>query len=77
MRWESESKKTARQKKLFMEFSPEEELVLDILKEKEEVGIDYIVLKSKFSSTKIASILLNLEFEGIVKCLPGKMFKCL
>jgi len=77
MRWESESKKTARQKKLFTEFSPDEELVMNILKEKEEVGIDYIVLKSKLSSSKIASILLNLEFEGIVKCLPGKMFKCL
>ena len=77
MRWESKSKKTARQKKLFTEFSPEEELVMNILNEEEEIGIDYIVLKSKLSNTKIASILLNLEFEGIVKCLPGKMFKCL
>ncbi|OQX80050.1 MAG: DNA protecting protein DprA [Bacteroidetes bacterium 4484_249] len=77
MRWESESNKTGRQKKLFIELKPEEELVIDILKEKEEVGIDYIVLKSKLSNTKIASILLNLEFEGIVKCMPGKMFKYL
>jgi len=77
MQWESDTDKSPKQQKLFKELSPEEELIVNILKENNEVSIDYIVLKSKLSTSKIASILLNLEFEGIVKSLPGKMYKCL
>ncbi len=77
MQWEPESGKIPKQHKLFKELSQEEELIVNILKENEETSIDYIVLKSKLSMSKIASILLNLEFDGIVKSLPGKMYKCL
>lgn len=77
MLWESITEKTSKQQKLFVELSAEEELIVNILRENEETSIDYIVLESKFSSSKIASILLNLEFEGVIKSLPGKMYKCL
>jgi len=26
-------------------------------------------------STKVVAALLNLEFQGIVKCLPGKVYQ--
>ncbi len=64
-----------KQVKLFRELNQEEQTVMDILKEYGECSIDFIVLNSKLASSKIAAVLLNLEFDGMVKCLPGKMFK--
>ena len=63
------------QTQLFRDLNDEEQLVIDILKENGETSIDFLVLQSKLSNSKIASILLNLEFDGLVKSLPGKMFK--
>lgn len=75
MQWQPESKKPSKQRKLFVELSPEEEKIVEILKGNEENYIDTIVLNSGFTGSKIAAILLNLEFEGVVSCLPGKMYK--
>jgi DNA processing protein len=76
MQWEQKSQKSVFQHKLFEELSPEEELIVKILQENLEVSVDYIVLQSQLSNSKIAAILLNLEFKGMVKSLPGKMYKC-
>jgi DNA processing protein len=75
MGWEERSKISAIQHKLFEELSPEEDTIIKIIKEKGEVSVDYIVLQSQLSNSKIAAILLNLEFKGMVKSLPGKMYK--
>ena len=47
----------------------------DILKDMEQAGIDYLVANSGLTPSKVASALLNLEFEGIVRSLPGKIYK--
>ncbi len=75
MQWEDKGKKLSIQKKLFEELSPEEELILKILQDKGEVSVDFIVMQSQFSNSRIAAILLNLEFKGLVKSLPGKIYK--
>jgi DNA processing protein len=77
MLWEEKSKSSSKQQKLFEELTPEEELIMKILNEKNEISVDYIVLQSQLSNSKIAAILLNLEFKGMVKSLPGKMYKSL
>jgi len=77
MQWEDQKSNLAKQIKLFRELLPEEQLVLEILKENEEASIDFLVLKSRLSNSKIAAVLLTLEFDGLVKCLPGKMFKAI
>lgn len=76
MNWD-DVKKPGKQAKLFRALNPEEEQVMEILKNGEAVGIDYIVMQSKLSNSKIAAILLSLEFDGMVSSLPGKMFKAL
>jgi len=53
---------------------PDEELIINILKEKGVTGIDVICSESRLGPSKVASVLLNLEFEQIVKCLPGKIY---
>ena len=55
-------------------FSDEETAVITILKELKEVQIDELSWKSQISINKLASILLNLEFQGIVKTKAGKKF---
>jgi DNA processing protein len=77
MLWEEKSKSSSKQQKLFEELTPEEDLIIKILNEKNEMSVDYIVLQSQLSNSKIAAILLNLEFKGMVKSLPGKMYKSL
>jgi DNA processing protein len=77
MQWENKQSKSSKQQKLFEELTPEEENVLKIITGSDEPVIDHIVFQSKMTASKIAAILLNLEFKGMVKCLPGKVYKCL
>jgi len=74
MQWKKNGTK-AVQTQLFRDLTDEEQQVMDILKENGEASIDFLVLQSKLSNSKIAAILLNLEFDGMVKSLPGKMFR--
>jgi DNA processing protein len=63
------------QKQLFVELKPEEELIVSILKEKTSLAIDDICLLAKLSMSTVSTILLTLEFSGIIKSLPGKMYR--
>jgi len=63
------------QKQLFVELSADEEQLVAILKNKESVNVDDICLLSKMPMSKVSSALLTLEFSGIVKSLPGKIYK--
>jgi DNA processing protein len=55
----------------------EEKSILTLLKEKGESEIDHISYATEIPLGKLSSKLLSLEFEGIVKSLPGKKFKLL
>lgn len=63
------------QKDLFVQLSDEEKLIAEILKENNELPIDSICLKCNMPTSKVSPILLNLEFMGIIKPLPGKLYK--
>ncbi len=68
--------KTNYQKEIDLSnFTDEETLVISMLKDNGEMLIDDLSWKSQLSMNKLASILLNLEFQSIVKPLPGKKFK--
>jgi DNA processing protein len=78
MGWEEKamSKKEERsQRELFIELTTDERIVVDILKEKETVSIDEINLKSGLSSSAVAAAILNMELQGVVNSLPGKLYK--
>jgi predicted Rossmann fold nucleotide-binding protein DprA/Smf involved in DNA uptake len=41
------------------------------------VNLDDIIVKTELPTTKIATILLTLEFDGVLMALPGKRYqKC-
>ena len=63
------------QPRLFNDLTPEEQLVTDMLQSDGESMIDLICIQTGLPMSRISTILLTLEFSGIVKCLPGKVFK--
>lgn len=64
-----------KQRELFIEFTSEEKIIVDILQTQEQMQIDELYFKSKLSSSEVAKALLMLEMQGIVSSLPGKIFK--
>ena len=64
-----------KQRELFIEFTPGERIIVDILQCCDSMGIDEINIKSKLSSSTVAAALLMLEMQGVVISLPGKIYK--
>lgn len=68
-------RKEVVQRKLFVELQPDEEAVVKLLREHGDCSMDKICLTSGMQTSKVAAALLNLEFEGLVKSLPGKIYR--
>jgi DNA processing protein len=64
-----------KQKELFIELTPEEKMIINILKEKESAHIDEINLQSGLSSSGVAAAILSLELQNVVVSLPGKLYR--
>ena len=64
-----------KQRELFIEFTADERIVVDILQQNESVQVDQLYYKSGLSSSAMAAALLMLEMQGIVLSLPGKVYK--
>jgi DNA processing protein len=73
--WESPaSKMEVKQLQLTPELTQDEQQVFAVIKEFGQEAIDVICYKTKMPVAKVSSILLNLEFAGLIKCRPGKVF---
>jgi DNA processing protein len=78
MGWEEKKKKPAsRQKELFVTLSANEQVIVQLLQEKESMSIDEIYARSLLSSSSVAASMLQLELQNMVSALPGKMYKLL
>lgn len=73
--WAEKKVKKKVQKELFIQLTDDEQIIVNILKEKDTVHIDEMYQKSKLTSSSIAATLLNLEFQNVLQSLPGKMYK--
>ena len=62
------------QQKLFEELTGSERKVIDLIHEAEEIGIDQLSYRSGIGAAELASLLLGLEFKGLVRSLPGKRY---
>ena len=75
MNWENApNKKQPVQTRLFAELSPEEQTVIALLQKEEQAHIDFIARELQIPVNKISCLLLDLEFKGAVRCLPGGMY---
>ena len=76
MGWETSKKpKKTAQKQLFIELTPDQKTIYDILSLKANTSIDELCINSKLNVSKVAEILLNFELEAIIKSLPGKDYQ--
>jgi DNA processing protein len=75
MGWTLPEKAKPVQKKIFVDLSPEEEAVLNLLREKGKTQIDELSLSMKFPVSNAMVLLLNLELNGLVRSLPGKYYE--
>ena len=75
MNWDVENKKPKQsQQELFAHLSGDEETLVNILKQKEKAHVDDISHASGLAMGRTAALLLNLEFSGVIKSLPGKVY---
>jgi len=75
MRWDVNTKVVAKQLRMFRDFSKDEQKVMDVFAENSVVHLDEIIVETDLSPSKIASVLLSLEFDGLVTALPGKRYQ--
>lgn len=73
--WEiHEKKREPVQRKIFVEMTPEEEILVKILNECRSMGIDELAITAGLRMSIVSAALLNLEFEGVVRSYPGKVY---
>ncbi len=78
MNWEDKAKSRKEkksQRELFIELTPDEKIIINILREKEKVPIDEINAKSCLSSSAVAAAILSLELQNVILSLPGKLYQ--
>lgn len=78
MNWEDKAKRKKEkknQRELFIELTPDEKIIINILREKEKVPIDEINAKSGLSSSAVAAGILSLELQNVILSLPGKLYQ--
>jgi DNA processing protein len=76
MGWDPGSKPEKKNQQTFDSFDPNEQNILRTLSEnKGQLMIDELSWKTNLPVGKLATLLLNLEFQGVVKALPGKVYK--
>jgi len=75
MNWEERKSVSKIQTRLFPELSADEKVIIKILTQKETVHIDEIHAQSNLKSSAVAAAILNLELQGLINGMPGKMYK--
>jgi len=73
MGWETNAQ--PRQQVLLIDLTDEEQKVIDLLRSDEIITTDIAALELNKTVQAINSLMLNLEFKGVLKSLPGNRFK--
>jgi DNA processing protein len=61
---------------LFLDLSDEEQEIVSILRQNSDgIQMNELAIILSKPASKISSMLLEMEFKGIVKCLPGSVYK--
>ena len=69
------TKNKSIQKSLFTDLDENERCVFELLSREKELTIDVICRSLSFPVNKLSSILLQMEFKGLIKCYPGNLYR--
>ncbi len=78
MGWNDEVRpnKSSQPKIPFVDLTDNEKIIYDFINESADgLDIDALTIKSNIPGRKVVGILLQMEFAGIVKSLPGKIYQ--
>jgi DNA processing protein len=75
LNWKSEKVKKPVQRTLFSEMDDTEKSIFEFISKEGEPTIDFICRSLKLPVYKLSSILLQMEFKGILKCFPGNVYR--
>jgi DNA processing protein len=74
MRWEEIDAGRVIQKQMFVDLDENESLMINIIRDNKEIAIDSLTYKMQMTPSETASVLLGLEFKGMIRSLPGKKY---
>jgi DNA processing protein len=75
MGWENNSKEKNIQSSLFVELNEQEQKIVDLLQKEGGLFIDQISAEMGLATSRVSTILLNLEFKNVLAVLPGQVYK--
>ncbi len=75
MDWQPEKSKSPVQRTLFTELSETEKTVYELISDTGELTIDTICRSLDLPIFKLSSLLLQMEFKGVIKCYPGNIYR--
>jgi len=73
--WKPEKIKPPVQRTLFSELDDSEKSVYELLSKESEMTIDSICRSLDIPVYKLSSLLLQMEFKGMLKCYPGNLYR--
>jgi DNA processing protein len=77
LNWKPEKSKPPVQRTLFTELDETEKLIFELLSKEGELTIDTICRSLDIPVYKLSSLLLQMEFKGLLKCSPGNIYRTL
>jgi DNA processing protein len=78
MNWENQESGSIStvQTTLFLDLSDEEQQIVSLMRQHSEgVQLNELAIQLEKPISKISSMLLEMEFKGVVKCLPGNLYR--
>jgi DNA processing protein len=75
LNWDNvQSAAPARQQRLLLGLTPEQERIVAVL-ESNSISVDQLAVRLGMTVSKASALLLEMEFEGMVRSLPGKLYE--
>jgi DNA processing protein len=75
LNWKREKEKPPVQRTLFSDLNEIEKEVYELIMKEGELTIDTICRSTEMPVYKLSSLLLQMEFKGLVKCYPGYIYR--
>ena len=75
LNWKPEKSKPVIQRTLFSDLDETEKIIFELLSKQGELTIDTICRSLNIPVYKLSSLLLQMEFKGLLKCSPGNLYR--
>jgi DNA processing protein len=75
LNWKPQNSKPTVQRTLFSELDETEKTIFELISKQGELTIDTICQSLDIPVYKLSSLLLQMEFKGLLKCSPGNLYR--